>query len=90
MSDPFNPELTIYDNWLENVNTISGLNLSEPDVGMPGSGSDYLAFLDHLGVASMDILFGGDYGVYHSNYGRLRNSLACDLRMYCWVRMLRV
>ncbi len=36
-----------------------------------GSGSDYSAFLQHLGVASLDIGFGGegeDDGVYHSAY----------------------
>ncbi|KJE90263.1 prostate-specific membrane antigen [Capsaspora owczarzaki ATCC 30864] len=31
-----------------------------------GSGSDYTVFLDALGVASGDLLFGGAYGVYHS------------------------
>ncbi|HJP91243.1 MAG TPA: M28 family metallopeptidase [Pyrinomonadaceae bacterium] len=33
-----------------------------------GSGSDYTPFLQHLGVASTDMSFGGDYGVYHSAY----------------------
>ncbi len=35
-----------------------------------GSGSDYTAFLDHLGVASLDIGYGGedDGGIYHSIY----------------------
>jgi len=33
-----------------------------------GSGSDYTPFLQHLGVASIDMGFGGDYGVYHSAY----------------------
>jgi N-acetylated-alpha-linked acidic dipeptidase len=31
-----------------------------------GSGSDYTAFADHAGVASVDFSFEGDYGVYHS------------------------
>lgn len=31
-----------------------------------GSGSDYTAFLDHLGVPSMSLNFGGPYGVYHA------------------------
>jgi len=31
-----------------------------------GSGSDYTAFLDHLGVPSLDFGFEGRYGVYHS------------------------
>ena len=35
-----------------------------------GSGSDYTAFLDHVGVASLDLGFGGDDdgGIYHSIY----------------------
>jgi N-acetylated-alpha-linked acidic dipeptidase len=34
-----------------------------------GSGSDYVPFLDHAGVASMNLGFaGGDAGVYHSIY----------------------
>lgn len=33
-----------------------------------GSGSDYTAFLDHLGIASLDFSFEGNYGVYHSMY----------------------
>ncbi|SPE41870.1 Glutamate carboxypeptidase II [Candidatus Sulfopaludibacter sp. SbA3] len=35
-----------------------------------GSGSDYTAFLDHLGIASMNIGFGGEDrgGIYHSIY----------------------
>jgi N-acetylated-alpha-linked acidic dipeptidase len=33
-----------------------------------GSGSDYTAFLDHLGVPSLDVGFNGRYGVYHSIY----------------------
>ena len=37
-------------------------------LGRLGSGSDYTAFIDHLGVPSVDGGFGGDYGVYHSVY----------------------
>ncbi len=35
-----------------------------------GSGSDYTAFLDHLGVASLNLGYGGedDGGIYHSIY----------------------
>ena len=36
-----------------------------------GSGSDYTAFIDHLGIASMDVRFGGEdtsAGIYHSAY----------------------
>jgi N-acetylated-alpha-linked acidic dipeptidase len=37
-------------------------------IGDLGSGSDYSAFLDHLGVPSMDVASHGDYGVYHSAF----------------------
>jgi N-acetylated-alpha-linked acidic dipeptidase len=37
-----------------------------------GSGSDYVPFLDHAGVASLNLGFaGGDSGVYHSIYDTL-------------------
>jgi N-acetylated-alpha-linked acidic dipeptidase len=46
---------------------------SRPDlrIGALGSGSDYTAFIDHLGVASLNLGFGGEGGgggVYHSVY----------------------
>jgi len=46
---------------------------TRPDlrIGALGSGSDYTAFLDHLGVASINLGFGGEGGgggVYHSIY----------------------
>ncbi len=39
-------------------------------IGALGSGSDYTAFLDHLGVASMNVSYGGEQpdGIYHSVY----------------------
>lgn len=37
-------------------------------VGDLGSGSDYTAFLQHLGVPSTDIGSSGSYGVYHSTF----------------------
>ena len=39
-------------------------------IGALGSGSDYTAFLDHLGVASLNLGFGGEDqgGIYHSIY----------------------
>ena len=46
---------------------------TRPDlrIGALGSGSDYTAFIDHLGVASINLGFGGEGGgggVYHSIY----------------------
>jgi N-acetylated-alpha-linked acidic dipeptidase len=39
-------------------------------IGALGSGSDYVAFVDHLGIASLDLGYGGEDGggVYHSIY----------------------
>jgi N-acetylated-alpha-linked acidic dipeptidase len=45
---------------------------SRPDlrIGPLGSGSDYTAFIDHLGVASLNVGYGGEDqgGIYHSIY----------------------
>src|SRR5262245_24902752 len=44
--------------------------VKEPPIGALGSGSDYTAFLDHVGIASLDMGLngkGGD-GTYHSTY----------------------
>jgi N-acetylated-alpha-linked acidic dipeptidase len=45
---------------------------TRPDlrIGPLGSGSDYTAFLDHLGVASLNVGYGGEDqgGIYHSIY----------------------
>jgi N-acetylated-alpha-linked acidic dipeptidase len=41
---------------------------AEPEVGILGSGSDYTVFFNHLGIPSVDMLFDGPYGVYHSAY----------------------
>lgn len=39
-------------------------------IGALGSGSDYTAFLDHLGIASLNLSYGGEEGdgIYHSIY----------------------
>ena len=43
-------------------------DMSEARIAALGSGSDYTPFLQHLGIASTDMGFNGDYGVYHSAY----------------------
>ncbi|GJP79447.1 hypothetical protein CLOP_g9682 [Closterium sp. NIES-67] len=44
-------------------------NVSEPELGrLGGGGSDYAAFLQHLGIAAADTHFGGSYPMYHSVY----------------------
>lgn len=42
--------------------------VAEARIGALGSGSDFTPFIQHLGVASLDMGFNGDYGVYHSAY----------------------
>ncbi|HMB08835.1 MAG TPA: M28 family metallopeptidase, partial [Isosphaeraceae bacterium] len=39
-----------------------------PQMDWLGSGSDYTAFVDHLGIPALDVGFSGRYGVYHSVY----------------------
>jgi len=63
---------SIYQQWQEKAR--EGRSINEPAnggearIGALGSGSDYTPFLQHLGVPSTDMGFGGDYGVYHSSY----------------------
>jgi N-acetylated-alpha-linked acidic dipeptidase len=72
--------LHVYDAWLEHsphaYDDISGTARQSPasetsgevPLGSLGSGSDYSAFFDNAGIPSIDMAFGGDYGVYHSLY----------------------
>jgi len=39
-----------------------------PEIQILGSGSDYTVFFNHLGIPSLDMIFDGPYGVYHSLY----------------------
>lgn len=63
---------TIYQQWQdrarENRNVSEQGETLEARIGALGSGSDYTPFLQHIGVPSTDMGFGGDYGVYHSAY----------------------
>ncbi|MFQ5694437.1 MAG: M28 family metallopeptidase [Terriglobia bacterium] len=44
----------------------------ELELGQLGSGSDYTAFLDHLGIPATNFGFRGRYGVYHSIFDNHR------------------
>ncbi len=46
----------------------SPMRPGEVTLGSLGAGSDFCPFLDHAGIASIDVSFAGDYGVYHSLY----------------------
>ena len=63
---------TVYQQWQDRAReqrneTDSDYN-DEAHISPLGSGSDYTPFLQHLGVPSTDMGFGGDYGVYHSAF----------------------
>jgi N-acetylated-alpha-linked acidic dipeptidase len=71
---------TVYQQWqdrareqlpdpeLTNAELGSDTKIAEARVNALGSGSDFTPFLQHLGIPSSDMGFGGDYGVYHSAY----------------------
>ncbi len=71
---------TVYQQWqdrareelpdpeLTNAEVGSDTKIAEARIGALGSGSDFTPFLQHLGIPSSDMGFGGDYGVYHSAY----------------------
>ncbi|MBA0575963.1 hypothetical protein Golob_024120 [Gossypium lobatum] len=61
VQDPDNSSQTIYEQWIQS--TESSL------IGrLGGAGSDYAAFLLHIGVPAADMRFGAGYPVYHSMY----------------------
>ncbi len=74
-SMPMEGSRTLYDGWLSRAREQEPAKpgqppLKAPPVGALGSGSDYTAFLDHVGIASLDMALngrGGD-GTYHSTY----------------------
>jgi N-acetylated-alpha-linked acidic dipeptidase len=79
VDDPEQPSKTLYDRWLERSREQGRRPeqreqgeqpLAAPEIGALGSGSDYTAFLDHIGVSSLDMGISGpgDSGTYHSIY----------------------
>ncbi|KAL4374734.1 hypothetical protein HN51_008557 [Arachis hypogaea] len=64
VTDPDNSSQSLYEAW-----TSSG---TSPLIGrLGGGGSDYKPFVQHVGIPSIDLAFGGDtadYPVYHSLY----------------------
>lgn len=71
---------SVYDVWKERVQRGEGRRRATPGtnttqtteedvpLGNLGSGSDFTPFFQHAGIPSIDIGFGGEYGVYHSVY----------------------
>ncbi|KAI8548550.1 hypothetical protein RHMOL_Rhmol07G0280900 [Rhododendron molle] len=63
VQDPDNSSQTIYEAW------VGSSKSNEPMIGrLGGGGSDYAAFVQHIGVPSVDMSFGKGYPVYHSMY----------------------
>ncbi|KAJ9551115.1 hypothetical protein OSB04_015160 [Centaurea solstitialis] len=61
VQDPDNSSQTVYESWVQTTNY--------PEIGrLGGGGSDYAAFVQHIGVPSTDISFANGYPVYHSMY----------------------
>ena len=84
------PGQTLYDRWLERAREFAQVSdpaqMPVPPVGSLGSGSDYTPFLDHLGIASVDLSMNGpgDTGTYHSLYdhpGWFRKYIDPDFRI---------
>lgn len=76
VADP-NTGDSVYDAWIENTTqkTPEGARRSptpesspKAPVGDLGAGSDFSPFFDYAGIPSVDVGFGGQYGVYHSVY----------------------
>ncbi|HLY63304.1 MAG TPA: M28 family metallopeptidase [Terriglobia bacterium] len=50
------------------VESEAGKTSGAVSFGILGGGSDFMVFLQHNGVPSLDMIFDGPYGVYHSLY----------------------
>jgi N-acetylated-alpha-linked acidic dipeptidase len=66
---------SIYDRWKQagaktNIRSyaVQGSTNQPVPYGILGGGSDFMVFLQHDGVPSLDMIFDGPYGVYHSLY----------------------
>jgi N-acetylated-alpha-linked acidic dipeptidase len=77
IADPGAPGKSVADTWRENAGktnirsyaTDAGAAGGESlPVAILGSGSDYTVFFNRIGVPSIDLVFDGPYGVYHSVY----------------------
>jgi len=58
---------SVYDAWSGQADG------QRPEIERLGSGSDYTALLQHVGVASADVGYTGDWGLYHSAYDDTRS-----------------
>lgn len=74
IADPGSPGKSVADTWRENAGKTNirsyatGAAEAKLPIAILGSGSDYTVFFNRLGVSSVDLVFDGPYGVYHSVY----------------------
>lgn len=77
VSAPGLDSTSVYDNWIQYANRTSPAHGPIPRVGyLTGAGSDYAAFVHHLGITSMDMSYTFDrrkttartYPAYHTAY----------------------
>jgi N-acetylated-alpha-linked acidic dipeptidase len=68
--DPSAPGRSLAEAWRATAGSKSTAPPSDEElpVAILGSGSDYTVFFNHLGIPSVDLVFDGPYGVYHSVY----------------------
>ncbi|MBV9304436.1 MAG: M28 family peptidase [Acidobacteriaceae bacterium] len=67
---------SVYEGWKQqrkaagNIRSyrVEGASSAGVPFGVLGGGSDFMVFLQHDGVPSLDMIFDGPYGVYHSLY----------------------
>jgi len=74
VQDPTVPQ-SIYQRWSTHRTVADVRSYAVPGAtggpvafGVLGGGSDFMVFLQHDGVPSLDMIFDGPYGVYHSLY----------------------
>ncbi|XP_020573516.1 probable glutamate carboxypeptidase LAMP1 [Phalaenopsis equestris] len=60
VQDPDNSSQTLFESWVASDSPLIRR--------LGGGGSDYEAFVQHVGIPSVDMRFGRDYPVYHSMY----------------------
>lgn len=65
-----NSDKSIFETWLasQKNNTINVNGMQQIPLRGLGAGSDFMVFMHHLGVPSLDFGFGSSYGAYHSRY----------------------
>ncbi len=61
---------TVFDCWLKGPTEAGTIGIASGSgkIDPIGSGTDHAVFLNHIGAPALNMVFSGDYGVYHSMY----------------------